>query len=601
MPGLLKISPAKNLMIRSDIDLKHHEVEGLGIIWAMLKLAPLRNSVIVFLLLISGLLEGIGIAAFLPLFGVLGIKKGSGNESQARPSSDEGSVSALILDVFEFFGVNPELGLLLALIAALFWLKGAFSLLASVQIGYAAADFATNLRMTFLSRLAKAKWSFFTAQPTGEISNAMTVEAARASAAYSVTISLVALVIQVAVYLGMALLFSLALTLVTAFAAVFIFGILYYFILMMRRSTAQEQRSTDEISVQIIDSLSNMKPLKAMANENLILSLIETETGSLHSALRKQYFAGAAQKTLSEPLLIGLMCIGLYLVMNTLEVEIAALMVLALIFHRAISRATQVQSTYQAIVRHGKFVSSVLQKLETAALNAEKAHAGLTPTLSNSIKFEEVSFRYDTQVVLDRVSLSMPANSLTTIFGPSGSGKTTFADLVTALYEPESGDIKVDGISLSDIDVSSWRKKIGYVPQDLTLVSGSIAKNVSFGDTSISESEIELALKKAGAWEFVSKLEAGIHTSAGERGAQLSGGQRQRIAIARALVRNPLLLVLDEPTTALDEKTEAEICATLRDLKNNVTILAISHQPALCEIADQVINMSQEPVSRDGK
>jgi ATP-binding cassette, subfamily C, bacterial len=579
------------MMGPNDITTRPQDVEGVSIIFALLKISPVRNTLIIILLIISGFLEGIGIVAFLPLLSVLGVKNESPLAGEGAASSNSPEVSDILLKAFENIGVTPSVGFFLILIATVFWLKGAITIFATIQVGYAAADFATNLRLSLLKGLAFARWSYFTKQSTGELSNSLTLEASRAAAAYSVTINLIALSLQVIVYLSMALMFSFTLTLVTAAAGLLIFGILYYFILLTRRSTEMEQKSTKMISSQIVDSLSSMKPLKAMAKERLVLSMIEREAETLKIALHRQYFAGAAQQKLSEPILVGLMCIGLYVILETTTTELATLMVLALVFHRGVSRATQVQSTYLALSRHGRFVSAILSKLEVARLNKETRHTGQRPVLKQKIEFKNVNFGYSDNLVLKNVSVEIQARKLTTISGPSGSGKTTFADLVTALYEPISGDIKLDGVSLNEIDILAWRSSIGYVPQDLTLFSGSIRENVTLGDASIKLEDVKWALEAADAWGFVSSLEFGLDTFVGEKGSQLSGGQRQRISIARALVRKPLLLLLDEPTTALDPATEAEICTTIEHLKSEVTILAISHQRALTEIADQVIKM----------
>jgi ATP-binding cassette subfamily C protein len=158
--------------------------------------------------------------------------------------------------------------------------------------------------------------------------------------------------------------------------------------------------------------------------------------------------------------------------------------------------------------------------------------------------------------------------------------------LLIGLLRPQKGDIWIDETPLSRIDIRRWRSMIGYVPQENLLMHDTILKNVTLGEAAIGEKEVEAALRAAGAWGFVQDSPGGVHTVVGERGSMLSGGQRQRIAIARALVKHPSLLILDEATTALDPQTEKEICATLAKLKGAITILAISHQSALLDAAD---------------
>jgi ATP-binding cassette, subfamily C, bacterial len=175
--------------------------------------------------------------------------------------------------------------------------------------------------------------------------------------------------------------------------------------------------------------------------------------------------------------------------------------------------------------------------------------------------------------------------------GSSGAGKTTILDLIIGLYLPTSGRVLAGQDSLSDLQLNQWRELIGYVPQDPILLHDSIRVNVTMGDQAIDPMTIEWALALAGASDFISKLDHGIDTSVGERGSHLSGGQRRRVCLARALVRKPKLLLIDEVTPGLDPKTEAKIVATLVELKSQMTVLAVTHQPALIECADVVYSL----------
>ena len=202
-----------------------------------------------------------------------------------------------------------------------------------------------------------------------------------------------------------------------------------------------------------------------------------------------------------------------------------------------------------------------------------------------------VTFSYGDKTVLSNVSLAINPGEFAAISGPSGSGKTTIADLIVGLLRPEAGEVFIDDVPLRDIDITAWQHRIGYVPQEMFLLNETVFANVALGDDSFTEQNVIDALKSAGAWEFVSNLREGLHSQVGERGSMLSGGQRQRIALARALVTKPALLVLDEVTTALDPVTEAAICETLGELRNETTILAISHQSAVVRAADTVIQI----------
>jgi ATP-binding cassette subfamily C protein len=161
------------------------------------------------------------------------------------------------------------------------------------------------------------------------------------------------------------------------------------------------------------------------------------------------------------------------------------------------------------------------------------------------------------------------------------------------LTEPNAGKILIDGKSLHDIDLRKWRHMIGYVSQDTILLHDTIMNNILVGEPALTAADAERALRQAGAWDFVSALPDGMHTVVGERGGLLSGGQRQRIAIARALAHGPVFLIMDEPTSALDPESEKMICETLQHLSRQLTIIAVSHQPAVINAADRVFILSE--------
>jgi ATP-binding cassette subfamily C protein len=275
-------------------------------------------------------------------------------------------------------------------------------------------------------------------------------------------------------------------------------------------------------------------------------------------------------------------------------------MVLALVLMRTLTQMGKVQREYQ-VVASCESAYWALRRMVDEAERAGEAPLGNTlARLEAGITLEDVSFAYGTGWVLRDARLEIPAGAWTTITGPSGAGKTTLVDLVTALLRPQAGEIRVDGVALADIDRRAWRRMIGYVPQETLLLNDTILVNVALGDPGVGPRDVERALRAAGAWEFVQALPRGLDTPVGERGTRLSGGQRQRLAIARALVHDPALLVLDEATSALDVQTEAEICATLRALRGTLTILAVSHRPALVRAADRVHRIDEGRITPAG-
>jgi ATP-binding cassette subfamily B protein/ATP-binding cassette subfamily C protein len=208
----------------------------------------------------------------------------------------------------------------------------------------------------------------------------------------------------------------------------------------------------------------------------------------------------------------------------------------------------------------------------------ETVHEGSTPvTFNRSIVFDNVSFQYlKGPVVLKNVSLTVNKGDKIAITGPSGGGKSTLADMITGMNRPASGSVFVDGVELTDINIRSWRKIIGYIPQDIYLFDNTVAENIILGSVCDSE-RLERVLRMANIWDFLHKKD-GAETLVGEGGIQLSGGQKQRIGIARALYSDPDILILDEATSALDGETESNIMDEIYEAGKDKTLIIIAHR-----------------------
>jgi ATP-binding cassette, subfamily C, bacterial len=190
--------------------------------------------------------------------------------------------------------------------------------------------------------------------------------------------------------------------------------------------------------------------------------------------------------------------------------------------------------------------------------------------------------------VLHKLSIDIPANKITVLQGPSGAGKTTLIDLLIGFHLAQSGEVTIGTDKITDIDVLQWRSMLGYVPQELALLHDTVRANITLLDPNISEAQFANALKLSGVDAFLAQLPNGIETDVGEFGGKLSGGQRQRIALARALAKDPKVLILDEVTSALDPETEAAIVNNILALRGRYTIIAITHRPAWTRIADRL-------------
>jgi ATP-binding cassette subfamily C protein len=279
---------------------------------------------------------------------------------------------------------------------------------------------------------------------------------------------------------------------------------------------------------------------------------------------------------------------GLWIALTLWKMPLPSVLVLVILFAGMLSSINKMQRMYQVMLADASALWSLRGMIDRAEAETESQGGTAAPTLEHSLALKQIRVDYDGRRVLDDLHIEIPVGQITAIVGTSGAGKTTIVDLITGLLQPDAGDVWTDGVPLRELDLRRWREMLGYVPQETLLLNDTVQTNVSLGDPEVDAGQVEAALRDAGAWEFVSEMPEGVHSSVGERGALLSGGQRQRIAIARALVHRPKLLILDEATAALDPESEASVWETVTRLRGKTTVVAISHQPALVGVANRI-------------
>lgn len=563
--------------------LKLLEASSRDFILHFLRAYPTRTAAMVVLLLLSGIAEGLGLVTLLPL---LDLAVGTGADDSSRLSLMIGSLLGTI-------GLRPTLGVLLSLIVVAIALKGVLLWLAMLQVGYTVAQVATDLRLGLMRALMSAEWAYFSRYPTGHFTNAISTEAHRATIAYREGTAALSGAIQILIYGAVVFLVSWQVALVAFVVGSVVVLLLRRFIRMGRAAGQAQTEVMKSLVARLTDAVPGIKPIKAMAREHQLLPLLEGEAEAFNEAQRRQVVATESLSALREPILVLIIAAGLYALLTLGNQALSAVLVMAVLFYRIMQTVGNVQSHYQGMVVGESALWSLQGHIDGAQASREVQDGSETPPpLEKGIELRGVTFDYGADPIIQGASVLFPAGSFIAVYGPSGSGKTTLVDLAVGLLRPKRGQVRVDGIPLDQLDTVAWRRMIGYVPQEVLLFHGSIIHNVSLGDESVSRAEVEAALTAAGAWEFVSSLPQGMDHFVGERGTQLSGGQRQRIAIARALIGGPRLLILDEATAGLDPATEREICRTLQGLGRHITIISISHQPAMSQAADLVFELS---------
>ncbi len=537
---------------------------------------------------LAGAVEGFGLAALLPL---VSVTIGSHTGAQGGTAASDSGLERVVNETFTAIGLTPTLGVLLTFFVLAIVLKSILILLARKQIGYTVAQVTTDLRLSLLRALMVTKWEYYIRQPVGALTNAMATEAARTSKALFCGTTMAALLIQAIVYAIVAFLVSWQATLIALTIGLLSVYSFKRLIKKARRSGLRQTELLKSLLAHLADTLQSIKPLKAMAREERADAILEKKTTRLNKALQKQVLSKETLKALHEPLLVVLAAIGLYVALTYWHVTLSKVIVLMFLLARLVRQFNKVQQEYQQMVIFESAYWSLQDTIHEAERAREPELGSEVPSLNHAVRLDRVSFAYDQEWVFRDASLDFPSGLFTAIVGPSGVGKTTVVDLLTGLLRPQEGEVWIDDLPLAKVNLKSWRKMIGYVPQETLLLYDSVLINVTLGDPGLGEKEVEDALRAAGAWEFVLEMPQGISSTVGERGGLLSGGQRQRIAIARALVHKPKLLILDEPTSALDPESEAAICETLSQLRGRITILAISHQPTILNVADRAYNL----------
>ncbi len=534
---------------------------------------PRRSAFVLVALLAAGIAEGLSLTALLPLLSI------------AVGETDDSGIGRFMIQALESVGIEPSLDLILLIIVGGMFTKGLILLLANRQVGYTVAHVATALRLDLIEALLASRWQYYLRQPIGALANSVATEAYRAANGFEHSVNVLALSVQVLVYAVVAFFISWQATLASLTIGLFLLMVLHRLVRATRRAGTKQTHLLRHLLTYLSDVLSSVKSLKAMARDNVADAILHDQTQQLEKATRKEVMNREALMALQEPILAALTASGLYLALEIWELSLPEVMVMVFLLTRVMGLLNKTQRRYQQLTVQESAYWALRKAAEDARAAAERTTGTLEPTLLKGVKLHHVTFDYGEKSIFKDLNIEIPIQSFTAVTGASGVGKSTLLDLLCGLTEPKSGEVLIDGVSLHDIKLRQWRHMIGYVSQDTILLHDTVLSNILVGEPTLDATDAERALRQAGAWDFVSALPDGLQTIVGERGGLLSGGQRQRIAIARALAHRPLFLILDEPTSALDPESEQTICETLQKLSQDLTIIAVSHQPAVINAA----------------
>ena len=547
-------------------------------------------SVVLSMLLASGC-EMLGMGAIVPLV----------SQANAGDGGANSTVTVLLKRIFETVGIEYSFTTLLLFLGSALILKSITAFFAMRYVAISGADVTTKLRMRLLSATTNARWSYFVNHRPGEVSAMVATQANAAGEAFLSVAFLVTNSISGIGLLAAAAVISFKLVIVSIISIVALAYPLNFVLKLAGESGKQQFKISTELTSGVQDVMSNMKPLKSMARQRHFVEKFSTNILNLRQALIRvmvsQHGVFHGQDIMGAIMLL----VGIYVSIVVLRTPLSEMLAVGIIFYQIVDLVKRMQLNLQNSTVAMQSYYGVMDTVVRAEAEAEIDEGTIEPSLERAIRFEDVSFAYGKKMVLNHVNLECAANQITVFIGPSGAGKTTMVDLIIGFYLPQKGRLTIDGIDMKDVKLSAWRSKIGYVPQELTMLRGTIADNIRLGETAVSDEAIIEALRLAHALSFVEALPDGINSDIGTMGAKLSGGQRQRLSLARALVLKPKLLLLDEVTSALDDASEAEICENIKLLAGQFTIVAITHKPAWKLIADRIYNVSGGKVERVAK
>lgn len=555
---------------------------------AFVRAYPGRSAAALVAVFAAGLMDGLGMSMLLSMLSF------ATRTDEHKPSMPE----QFAVQVAEFFGLHPSAPVLLVLATLLIGLKAVMSLLANRQVGYTVSNIATDLRLTLIRSVMSARWSHYLQQSVGRLSNAVATEAQRASEAFQYSAEMAAMVLNGLIFLGIALSISWRAGVAAAVAGTVLLVVMQTLV----RSSLHAGRQQTELLKSLLSMMSGQlaaaKALKAMAREDHVDALLADQTKSLRRALRRQVTSKEAMGALQEPVLAILVGMGFFFSLVLLKLPLAEVLVMLFLLARTVSYLSKAQRAYQQVVVRESAYWSLMEGIAAATAQVEPRGGEQVVCFTEGIRFDGVCFSHGRgHAIVTHGTFDVPAQQLTVIIGPSGAGKTTLLDLVVGLLQPDTGRILIDGVPLCDLDLRQWRRQIGYVPQESVMVDESVAYNITLGEADLSDDQIRAALGAANALDFVDALPEGLQTRVGEGGSRLSGGQRQRLAIARALVHEPRLLILDEATSHLDPEAQAAVIEAVKRLKGSLTILAVAHQDLLIQAADRIYRLADAQVS----
>lgn len=511
-----------------------------------------------------------------------------------------------LYQIIEQKGKMSALYYICSILVTSVFLANVFRYLSSMILARVRVNVIKNMRNRAFLAISRFDVGYFTGQRKGDIISRVTTDVQEVELSVVSTFRvLFREPLLIVGYFIMLFSMSVQLTLYTLILIPLSGGVISLIANQLKSRAKRTQESLGRINSTLDEAISGMRIIKAFTATTYIIDKFSKEV----RFYTKNNFKIAARFNLASPLseffgavvLSALLLIGGNMVLNdNAPLSASEFIGFLIIFSQIVNPAKVISNSMSNISRGLASADRVFQLIDSKPGITEKPDAVDIKSLEDSIEFRNVSFAYEEKLVLKNINIHIKKGEIVALVGPSGGGKSTLADLIPRFYDPGSGEVLMDGIDLRDYKIESVRSLMGIVTQESILFNDTVANNIAFGRPDATEEEIEAAARIANAHEFIVKMKNGYQTEIGERGTKLSGGQRQRLSIARALLKNPPILIMDEATSALDSESERLVQDAIYKLMQNRTAIVIAHRLSTIQNANRIFVIQEGEVVESG-
>ncbi|MBD2387214.1 ABC transporter ATP-binding protein [Cylindrospermum sp. FACHB-282] len=571
------------------------ELQAIKALMPLIKFYPWAIPVIVLLGTLSPFAEGLGISLFIPLL-----------QSLDKTSAQTSVYNNLFLNYLNqlFLFIHPSQRFLIIP----FFIFLAFLLKSGLSYGYQAlshwlyVNVYHHLRVGIFQQLLNVSQSFIDSHQSGRLINTLEMETSLACDALTYFTYIIIHGCTITVFILLLLLLSWQITIFVAVSLVCISIIIRKLTYQISALGEQKTNANSDLYNRIVEGIIGIKVIRSFGQESYEKARFDDLSKNVRNVSVKFELLSSAVEPISEVFSVAIL-VAILIIAFQNQATVPVLLTFILMLSRLQPYIKEFDKNRAKLVGLLSPVNNVVSFLDTS--NKPYIYSGKAPfkKLELAISFEDVIFCYESQTspAVEGISICIPKGKTTAFVGPSGSGKSTLINLLLRFYEVTQGEIYLDGSPLRNFNLSSWRSQIALVSQDVHMFSTTIKENIAYSRLDASDEEVIAAAKQAYAHEFICNLPQGYDTHIGDRGVRLSGGQRQRISIARAILRNPQILILDEATNALDSESERLIQEAVNILSQNRTVIVIAHRLSTIEKSDQIIVLDHGRVVEQGK